>query len=60
MNLLDATVEIVKQRVSNINQPITSIEKENIYAYTKEVYNTLKELDKDYNEYKINKNTINR
>lgn len=60
MNLLDATVEIVKQRVSNINQPVTSIEKENIYAYTKEVYNTLEELDKDYNEYKINKNTINR
>lgn len=60
MNLLDATVEIVKQRVSNINLPITSIEKENIYAYTKEVYNTLKELDKDYNEYKINKDAINR
>lgn len=52
MNIYNATIEILKARVSNIDKPITSTEKENIYGYTKEIYDTLKELDQDYIKYK--------
>lgn len=52
MDIYNATIEILKARVSNIDKPITSAEKENIYGYAKEIYDTLKELDQDYIKYK--------
>lgn len=51
MDIYNATIEILKARVSNIDKPITSAEKENIYGYAKEIYDTLKELDQDYIKY---------